>query len=135
MWRVPNRWRTPGNDAVIRFVEDAPLSAHSDVAEELRLGAAGLRGVTIWCADPAAYAYTILVSESGVIVGVAYGMDVLAVRLPELTAAADVANGATAVSEIGTGWVSVHPFDPNERTEAFRARFGELCRVAVNAAD
>jgi hypothetical protein len=133
MWRVPEALRTPANAGVIHFLEDVPLSAHGDVAEELQLGAEGLPGVSIWCPDRAAYAFTILTTATGVIMGVAYGLDTLALRLPGNQAADALANGAARVPEIGETWVSLHPFDPDEPTEAFRARFRELCRVASTA--
>jgi len=83
----------------------ANLSAHSDVAEALTVALKPLGDVQVFCPDLRTYRYMVA-STKRIIFAAAFGMNTIAVRLGERTAARAVASGAVPYPECGQGWVS-----------------------------
>ncbi|HEU4334263.1 MAG TPA: hypothetical protein VFT32_07185 [Candidatus Eisenbacteria bacterium] len=105
-WTIDEKFRVPGNEEIVTFVERHPnLSAHGDVAELLTRSAEGLRGAGRYCPDLHAYAYIALYTMQRTIFAVAHGMSALVFRLPKGSIPGALAEGAAVRHEIGETWV------------------------------
>jgi len=129
-WKIPADWRTPENNAVVAYLEQASPSAHSDVADELCRAAAGLADVRTHCPASGHYAFVVLIDRDDRIFGLARGMRGLAFRLPEDALDEARADGGADCPDLGEGWMAFEPFDANEPTDRLRARLARWCAVA-----
>ena len=133
-WGVPAALRVPWNDAVLAYLGREAPSAHSDVASELSLAAAGIPGARAYCPDPARYAWVLLYTPEGRVFGLAAGMDLVAFRLGPHEAVAALREGAERAERIGPGWIGFRAFVAAEPTAETRARLARWCRAAFDGA-
>lgn len=123
-WPIDPSLRTPANAVVLAFLEREAPSAHDDVASALIASARGIGAVSWHCPDPSAYAWMALRTEDHTIVGLAWGMDALAFRLPADALPDALAAGATPCPQIGDGWVRFAPWGDLSRWCRLAARGG-----------
>jgi hypothetical protein len=125
---LPEPFRTPHNEAVVRFVEGLPdLSAHDEVASALIASARGLPGVMSYCPDAQRYAYVVLHTREHRIFGLAFGMRVLSYRLPDARREEAQSEGGSACADVGGEWIQFDPWQSSVNAQKW-------CRVAYRHA-
>lgn len=100
---VPVELLTGINRQVLGHVEG--LSAHSEIADALRLALKPLGDVQIFCPDWRQYRY-VIASTKGVIMAIAAAMDTLGFRLDERMRVRALASGGVPYPECGDQWVA-----------------------------
>jgi hypothetical protein len=130
---LASRFPQPANREVVEFLNRTSPSAHGDLAERLLELVADLPCLS-FCPDPRRYAYCLLHTEGGVIFALATGMRSLSFRLARSDVSEALAAGASARSELGTGWVSFEAFPPEVPTRELLERLRQWCRRACEAA-
>jgi hypothetical protein len=130
-WIIDQRFDTPANREVLRFLRDKNPSAHSDVADELVRSAAGIPGVEHYCPDPARYAFVVLHRRDQTILGLAWGQSALAFRLPGQRIPDATRDCGTVEAELGPTWVRFEPWKDHEPLSESRGRLAHWCAVAA----
>ena len=127
---LKRRFSRQENAGIIQFLEREHPSAHSDIASELTLAAKGFRHSRWYCPDVNRYAYVLLHTDSGVIYGLAFGMNALAFRLPQQEVSKALAEGGEAFPDVGNEWVCFYPFKLDLPLDMARSRMRHWCEVA-----
>ncbi len=130
-WSIDERLDTAANADVLRYLRRESPSAHSDVAEALGRAAAGLSGVRSYCPDPERYAFVALHLDDGTIVGLAYGMSGLALRIPAERRGHALSDGGASAPELGADWIRFEPWTDGETLDESRARIARWCAAAA----
>jgi hypothetical protein len=99
---IPPELDTEQNRAVLAHLH--PLSAHSDVVEELVKAVEPLGNVQTFCPGPHEYRY-VVVSTKNVVFGFARGMTSVAFRLDERLKKCALITGGVALPVCGPEWV------------------------------
>ena len=113
-WSLESRFEIAANAEVLAFIAAQQPSAHDDVASALIESAAGLPGVGWYCPDPHRYAYVVLHDRQHRIFGIAFGMRVLAYRLPRERRAEALSSGGSPCGEVGAEWIAFPPWEGAE---------------------
>jgi hypothetical protein len=121
---LPDRLLTDENRDAVRFLATPGLSAHSDVAEVLALAIASCAGAQLFCPDSSAYAYLAAFRSDNRIFAIAYGMQVIAVRLVPIFVVKALADGASSAPNLGSDWVLLDAFASNAQSWIQRAYAG-----------
>ena len=129
-WQIDAAFETADNGDVLRYLADKAPSAHSDLADELRLAAQDVPGARLYCPDTARYAFFAVYRPDFTIVALAVGMKQLVFRLPSTRLADALQDGGAPFPEIGPEWVCFTPYLNDEPMVDSRARLGRWCRVA-----
>jgi hypothetical protein len=132
-WTIDPAFETEATRAVLAFLRRANPSAHSDVAGELALAAQGAPDAHTYCPDSRRYAFVAVHLEDHTIVGLAFGMDRVAFRLPSASGADACRDGGAPCTDIGPDWVVFAAFTDEPLRES-RRRLGRWCRRALAAA-
>lgn len=104
-WKLDEKFRIPGNEAIVRFIDREHPSAHDDIATVLINSAKGLTDVQWHCPEANTYACVVLHTLKNRIFGIAFSMSGLAFRLaPQLIHKA-LQDGGRVINEIGEEWV------------------------------
>jgi hypothetical protein len=102
---TPNELDSDINLQVLKYI--SPLSAHSDVVDELKMALSPLGDIQEH--SPKQHAY-VAASTNGVIFAVALGMSTIAFRLDRRMQSRALASGAAELPECGVEWVTFELF-------------------------
>jgi hypothetical protein len=130
-WQIKTSFETSANKAVLRYLAEKAPSAHSDLAETLRLASQGVPGARLYCPDKAKYAFFAVYRPDYTIVALAVGMKQLVFRLPAALVANALQEGAIPFPEIGSEWVCFAPFPNDESQTGSLQSLGRWCRKAT----
>jgi hypothetical protein len=101
---IPHSLNIDANRKVLAHV--ASLSAHSDIADILRLAVSSLGDCKLFCPDWNSYRYVVSYTDD-IIFGVALGMDTVAFRLDPRMKERALATGGVPLPDCGEEWVAV----------------------------
>jgi hypothetical protein len=116
------RFQIAENADVIEFIRKTNPSAHSDVGSILFSLAKEIPGAHAYCPSPRSMAYVVLHDEKDRIAAIAFGQRGLGLRLAPSSIDEAVADGAVRAPEIGADWVTLMPWDPNDKTRKQKIR-------------
>jgi hypothetical protein len=122
------------NSALIKYLQQAQPSAHSDMVELLATSAEGLADVTFFSPDSDNYAYYLAHTTGGVVFAAALGMSVLLFRLPKQAVSGALAKGGEIFNDLGGNWIMFNPFWPERNDEHRVHDLQHWCRLAYHHA-
>ncbi|HKW52377.1 MAG TPA: hypothetical protein VJO12_01705 [Stellaceae bacterium] len=125
-----DKFKIPGNEAVIGFIRRANPFAHTDPAGKLAQLGKAVAGVRIYVPSPRSASYLALHADANVIFAPAFGMKTIALRLPP-----DVlAQGGAPFLDIGEDWLSVEAFRAPAASAAWDAMLQRWVEAAYRTA-